>query len=189
MSVLEDVKTKLKKMFNTASSESGAQFLQWRHPNLRKTHCFTCEYNHLKIFENNESKAPIGRDNHPFCECFYEDVKQKNIGSISSRGIKSPDVYLKAYGKLPDYYITKEEAIKLGWRQGKNLAHFAPGKMIGGDIYKNVPPILPEKKGRTWYECDVDYEINKRNSKRIYYSNDGLVFYSPDHGNAFYYVN
>ena len=108
MSVLETIKSKLKKMFSGESSESGAQFLQWRHPNLRKTHCFTCESNHLRIFENDESKPLVGKDNHPFCECFYDDVEQKTVGSISNKGIKSPDVYLKMYGKLPDYYITKE---------------------------------------------------------------------------------
>ena len=191
MSILETIKSKLKKMFGGESSESGAQFLQWQHPNLRRTHCFTCESNHLRIFENNESKPPIGKYNHPFCECFYEDVEQKSVGSISNRGIQSPDVYLKAYGKLPDYYITKEEAKeKYGWIQGKNtISGKAPGKMIGGNIYKNKPPKLPQKEGRIWYECDVDYESGRRNTKRLYYSNDGLMFYSPDHGRTFYYVN
>jgi len=189
MSILEDIKSKLKRIFSGENYDSGAQFLQWKHLNLRKTHCFTCEFNHLRIFANDKDKPRIGSNNHPLCECYYADVEQKSVGSISNKGLKSPDVYLKAYGKLPDYYITKEEAIKLGWRQGKNLAHFAPGKMIGGDLYLNLPPILPEKEGRIWHECDVDYESNKRNSKRLYYSNDGLMFYSPDHGKTFYYIN
>lgn len=189
MSVLDKIQGKLKKIFSGNKNESNAPFVQWIHKNIAKTHCFTCTSNHQRIFENNDDKPTIGADNHPFCECYYADVEQKSVGSISSKGILAPDVYLKAYGKLPDYYITKEEAMKLGWKQGKNLAHFAPGKMIGGDIYKNKPPMLPQKEGRIWYECDVDYEINKRNSKRLYYSNDGLMFYSPDHGRTFYYVN
>ncbi len=53
--------------------------------------------------------------------------------------------------------------------------------MIGGDIFKNIDHILPEKEGRVWYECDVDYEGGARNSKRLYYSNDGLMFYSEFH--------
>ena len=36
MGILETIKSKLKKMFGGESSESGAQFLQWQHPNLRK---------------------------------------------------------------------------------------------------------------------------------------------------------
>lgn len=152
MSILDDIQTKLKRIFSGETYDSGSQFLQWKHRNMRKTHCFTCESNHLRIFANDESKPLIGNNNHPFCECFYDDMEQKSVGSISNKGIQSPDVYLKAYGKLPDYYITKEEAMKLGWRPGKNLAHFAPSKMIGGDIFFNDPPQLPEKDGRTWYE-------------------------------------
>ena len=158
---------------------------------MRRTHCYDCQSNHLRIFANDESKPPIGRYNHPFCECFYDDVEQRSVGSISNKGLQSPDIYRKAYGKLPDYYITKKEAErKYGWDSSKNtLAGKAPGKMIGGEIYCNVPPILPEKEGRIWYECDVDYESGRRNNKRLYYSNDGLMFYSPDHGRTFYYIN
>ena len=34
---------------------------------------------------------------------------------------------------------------------------------------------------RTWHECDVDYTSGRRNNKRLYYSNDGLIFFSPTH--------
>lgn len=189
MGVLDFIKSGIKKILGVESSQSDAPFVQWHHRNQTRTHCPLCVFNDGRIFENNNEKPLIGPDNHMFCECKYVDVQQKSIGSISRKGILSPDVYLSAYNKLPNYYITKEEAMALGWRQGKNLEHFAPGKMIGGDIYKNKPPILPEKEGRIWRECDVDYEGLKRNSKRLYYSNDGLMFYSPDHGKTFYYVN
>lgn len=183
MSILEDIKSKLKRMFSGESFESGAQFLQWKHLNLRRTHCYLCEFNHLRIFENDQTKPPIGKDNHLFCECFYDDVEQKSVGSISNKGLQSPDVYLKTYGKLPDYYITTEEAIeKYGWNPRRNtIAGKCPGKMIGGDVFDNREHILPEKEGRIWYECDVDYESGRRNMKRLYYSNDGLMFYTETH--------
>lgn len=95
----------------------------------------------------------------------------------------APDVYLKAYGKLPDYYITKEEAKeKYGWNPRRNtLAGKTPGKMIGGDVYNNNDLKLPQKEGRIWYECDVDYVSGNRGTcSRLYYSNDGLMFYT-DH--------
>ncbi len=119
---------------------------------------------------------------HPNCDCYYEDVKTMELGTISQKQ-PSPDVWLKLYGKLPDYYITKEEAEeKYGWVQGKNtIAGKAPGKMIGGDPYDNKDNILPVKEGRIWYECDIDYESGGRNSLRLYYSNDGLMFYSTNH--------
>ena len=183
MSILEEIKSKLKRIFSGETYDNGSQFLQWKHLNMRKTHCFTCEFNHLRIFANDKDKPHIGSNNHPLCECYYDDVEQKGVGSISNKGLKSPDIYLKAFGKLPNYYITKEEAKeKYGWIQGKNtIAGKAPGKMIGGDVYKNKERLLPEKEGRIWYECDVDYFSGNRGTcSRLYYSNDGLMFYS-DH--------
>ncbi len=116
------------------------------------------------------------------CDCKYTQVKEQLAGNISKKGITAPDVYLKAFGKLPDYYITKDEAKKLGWIRGKNnLSDVAPGKMMGGDIYYNKDRLLPEKEGRIWYECDVDYSTGDRNALRLFYSNDGLMFYSDDH--------
>ena len=183
MNILDKIQGKLKKIFSGNKNESNAPFVQWIHKNMTKTHCYTCTSNHQRIFENNDDKPKIGADNHPFCECYYADVEQKSVGSISSKGILAPDVYLKAYGKLPDYYITKEEAErKYGWNSSKNtLAGKAPGKMIGGDIYINKERFLPEKEGRVWYECDVDYvNGSRRTCSRLYYSNDGLMFYT-DH--------
>ncbi len=131
---------------------------------------------------NNLHKLP----KHPNCDCYYQDLETKQLGTISERK-PSPDVWLRLFGKLPDYYITKEDAEALGWRKGKNLAAFAPGKMIGGEVYKNKKHILPEKEGRIWYECDINYTSGKRNSLRLFYSNDGLIFYSIDHGERQFY--
>lgn len=117
---------------------------------------------------------------HPNCDCYYTDLETKTLGTISERK-PSPDVWLKLFGKLPDYYITKEEAEAFGWSRGKDLSKFAPNKMIGGNIYHNKDHILPEKEGRIWYECDINYVSGKRNSLRMYYSNDGLMFYSTTH--------
>ena len=169
--------TILAKLFN----HSNAKFVQYIHQGNCEHPCADCPPKHKRIFENNNSKPKVGWINHPHCDCRYRDVETMKVGTVSNKGITSPDVYLKAYGHLPDYYITKDEARKLGWKEGKNLAHFAPGKMIGGDEYNNKKHILPEKEGRKWRECDVDYTGLKRNSLRLYYSSDGLVFYSPDH--------
>ena len=53
--------------------------------------------------------------------------------------------------------------------------------MIGGDVYKNDEYILPIKQGRIWRYCDVDYISGGRSNLRLFYSNDGLIFYSPNH--------
>lgn len=94
--------------------------------------------------------------------------------------------YLAAYGELPPNYITKKEAEAMGWK-GKysTVAQAAPGKSIGGDKFGNYEGILPEKKGRKYYECDIDYKKGNRNAKRIVFSNDGLIFYTEDHYESF----
>ena len=90
---------------------------------------------------------------------------------------------------MPDYYITKEEAAALGWKPKQaNLSEVAPGKMLGGNLYKNVPEVLPNATGRKWYEADLDYDSGFRNEKRLLYSNDGLIFVSYDHGQTFYEI-
>ncbi len=154
-----------------------AEYLQYQHKSSCGIPCKDCPERNKRIYKNGEHvKLPA----HPNCDCFYTNVETKPLGSISNRQ-PAPDVWLKLHGDLPDYYITKEEAEKFGWQKGKDLSKFAPGKMIGGDLYENRLHILPEKEGRIWKECDINYESGKRNSLRLYYSSDGLIFYSPDH--------
>ena len=54
------------------------------------------------------------------------------------------------------------------------------------DPYPNREGKLPVSPNRKWYEADFDYQSEGRNSKRILYSNDGLVFVSYDHSKTFY---
>lgn len=94
--------------------------------------------------------------------------------------------YLHTYAHLPDNFITKNEAKKLGWdSQSSNLDEVAPGMSIGGDVFGNREKLLPEEKGRKYYECDVNYEGGYRNGERIIYSNDGLIYYTNDHYKSF----
>lgn len=100
---------------------------------------------------------------------------------------KADDValYIHTYGKLPSNYITKNEAKKLGW-SGGSLEEYAPGKCIGGDHYGNYEGLLPDKKGRSYTECDIEtLGKSSRGSKRIVFSNDGLIYYTKDHYKTF----
>lgn len=93
--------------------------------------------------------------------------------------------YISEFGHLPQNYITKKEAQALGW-PGGSLEKYAPGKCIGGDRFGNYEGLLPEEKGRKYYECDIDtLGKDKRGAKRIIYSNDGLIFYTDDHYKSF----
>lgn len=94
--------------------------------------------------------------------------------------------YLHRYGHLPDNFITKKEAKALGWdNQAGNLDEVAPGKSIGGDSFSNREGLLPKEKGRSYWECDVNYTGGYRGSERLIYSSDGLIFYTDDHYKSF----
>ena len=94
-------------------------------------------------------------------------------------------LYIHLYQHLPDNFITKDEARKLGW-DGGGLEKYAPGKCIGGDRFGNYEELLPDAPGRTWTECDIDtLGANSRGAKRIVFSNDGLIYYTEDHYESF----
>lgn len=94
-------------------------------------------------------------------------------------------LYLHVYGHLPSNFITKNEARDLGW-SGGSLEPYAPGMCIGGDRFGNYEGLLPEAKGRSYTECDIDTLGQKsRGAKRIVFSNDGLIYYTDDHYESF----
>ena len=94
-------------------------------------------------------------------------------------------LYIHTYGHLPSNFVTKSEARKKGW-EGGSLEDYYPGCSIGGDVFGNREGILPTKKGRTYYECDIDTKGKKsRGAKRIVFSNDGLIYYTEDHYETF----
>lgn len=98
-------------------------------------------------------------------------------------------LYIHTYGKLPSNYISKDEAEDLGWKkkdgEAGQLHVVAPGMSIGGSYFGNYEGLLPEKKGRKYYECDINYVKGNRGAERIVYSNDGLIFYTGDHYESF----
>lgn len=109
------------------------------------------------------------------------DIEEE--GSYSSK--EDVALYLETYGRLPDNFITKNEARALGW-EGGALEPYAPGKCIGGDKFGNYEGLLPEEEGRTYRECDIDtMGQDSRGAKRIVYSNDGLIYYTDDHYASF----
>lgn len=94
--------------------------------------------------------------------------------------------YLKKNKALPDYYITKNKARDKGWNPAQgNLCEILPGKAIGGDHFGNREGLLPAKKGRKYYEADLNYNCGRRNADRVVFSNDGLVFITKDHYQSF----
>lgn len=94
-------------------------------------------------------------------------------------------LYIHLYGHLPENFITKKEAQGLGWAGGA-LEPYAPGMSIGGSRFGNYEGLLPKAEGRSYTECDVDtLGADKRGTKRIVFSNDGLIYYTEDHYESF----
>ena len=118
-----------------------------------------------------------------------QSVQPGGTGTLDKNGsyTTKEDValYIYLYGELPSNFITKEEAQDLGW-EGGSLEPYAPGKCIGGDRFGNYEGLLPSADGRTWKECDIDtLGKSSRGSKRIVFSNDGLIYYTDDHYESF----
>ncbi len=89
---------------------------------------------------------------------------------------------LRTTGKLPGNFVTKDEARKLGWEEGKSVTAFLGDKRIGGDTFNDTFGELPKADGRTWKEADIGLKsTGKRSSERILYSNDGKVYITTDH--------
>lgn len=105
-------------------------------------------------------------------------------GSYTSK--EDVALYLHTYGELPSNFISKTKASEAGWNpQEGNLDKVCPGKSIGGSVFYNDDGALPDAPGRTWHECDINYQGGHRGPERIVYSNDGLVYYTPDHYQTF----
>jgi hypothetical protein len=92
---------------------------------------------------------------------------------------------LRGSGQLPSNYVTKAQAVQQGWEPGKALGNSIPGGQLGGDVFQNSTNVLPSAQGRIWYEADVGLDSTisraKQPGTRLLYSNDGLLYVTPDH--------
>lgn len=154
---------------------------------LSMTTCRDCKKLHGTIYLIHE--PPYVTMLHPNCNCSLVPMRTKKLGYVTQERWNGADVFIACLGKLPDNYITKDEAIAKEWRSYEgNLHDVLPGKIIGGDIFENDLKKLPEAFGRTWFEADINYEGGYRNDSRILYSSDGLIFATYDHYKTFYEV-
>ena len=112
-----------------------------------------------------------------------EDALPDENGTYTSK--EDVALYIHTYGHLPNNFITKKQAQALGW-SGGSLEPYAPGMCIGGSHFGNFEGLLPEAKGRSYTECDIDtLGASSRGGKRIVFSNDGLIYYTGDHYESF----
>lgn len=161
-------------------------FKNWQSAYLGITTCEGCRKKHGKIYDFNTERY---QPEHERCRCLVVPMRTKQVGTATEKGFDGADAWLMYRNKLPDYYVTKEEAKAQGYRRNKNnLADVLPGYMIGGDEFLNDNGKLPTEPDRRWYEADIDYTYGKRNIKRVLFSNDGLIFITKDHYQTFYEI-
>ena len=113
-----------------------------------------------------------------------QTTKQENAEIFKLTQAKTVIAFVQKNRRLPDYYITKNEARKLGWKPEKgNLCEAIPGKAIGGDHFGNRERKLPENV--KYFEADVNYNCRNRGADRIIYTSDGTVYLTKDHYKTF----
>ncbi len=156
---------------------------------LSLTTCQFCREKHGKVYNIYEI-VEIEPPAHDRCGCSIMPMKAAYFGESTQNGKNGADVYLNMYGRLPSNYISKQVAINAGWINILgNLSAVAPGKVIGGDVYRNKNGHLPSASGRVWYEADINYDAGYRNGHRLIYSNDGLIFATYDHYMTFVQIH
>lgn len=112
-----------------------------------------------------------------------EEAAPDEDGSYTTK--EDVALYIHTYGHLPSNFITKKEAEAAGWNGG-SVDRVLPGMCIGGDRFGNYEGQLPKAKGRQWTECDINtLGAKSRGAERIVFSNDGLIYYTPDHYESF----
>ena len=110
--------------------------------------CRDCRKKHGKIYEIQEKVLPPP-PLHPYCRCEIVKLRAILAGNSTKLGVMGADWWIKYYGKLPDYYVSKSEAEKAGWKRKKaNLGEIMPKKMIGGNVYQNKNGHLPSAPSR-----------------------------------------
>ena len=147
---------------------------------------------HLRANERAVADSKDEADVHRRHSADYEasnsqnpDVNSKNqLADEPCISRECVSAHIRRTGTLPQNFITKKQAGELGW-QGGDLWRYARGKSIGGDRFGNFERRLPDKKGRIWRECDIEYRGGPRGAKRLIFSNDGLIFYTTDHYESF----
>lgn len=112
----------------------------------------------------------------------FEILPEQTIDELTNE--KTVIDFVKQNHELPNYYLTKNEAKKMGWIASKgNLCEALPGRAIGGDKFGNREKQLP--MGEQYYEADVNYHCGNRQTDRIIFTKNGTVYLTKNHYKTF----
>jgi hypothetical protein len=130
--------------------------------------------------------AAPGRSQHNDpCRAAVKAVNQKLAVKINEAELLDILVALKTTQRLPDKFVTKAQASKLGWKPGQDLwkRKRLYGKSIGGDRFQNRENRLPGRQA--YFEADLDYKGGKRNAKRLIFTREARCYVTVDHYETF----
>lgn len=117
-----------------------------------------------------------------FCDLPVISIKLSDI-TISQSGLytsmEEVGSYIYTFHCLPNNFFKKGTFQSSSYTPENKMS-------VGGDRFYNREGLLPEKNGRTFTECDIDYRGGARNAKRIVFSSDWLIFYTENHYNSFF---
>lgn len=130
--------------------------------------CTVCYFGKYKQIEDNIS------NNRPVCA---RDQKYTIDHLTSMQNVTSCLVA----GIVPNFYLTKKEAMKSGWKPKKgNLCKVCSNIAIGGDKYHNKDKQLPAD--HKYKEFDINFTCSIRGDERLVVSTDlKHYYYSKDH--------
>ena len=100
-------------------TEESATWTHWQavlDPRL----CDDCRSHHGKIYafgERPDEEPPL----HEHCRCAILPMEAIRPGHATKEGKNGADYWIANYGRLPDYYISREEAYAQKWKDGKPL--------------------------------------------------------------------
>lgn len=129
--------------------------------------CIECRSRHGQIYGIDEV-VDLVPPLHNNCRCDIIPMESIESGNATKNNNDGADYWLKHFGELPEYYLTKEELIQYGWSDGKKPAKFAPEKMYSKGVYNNVDGHLPDALGRTWYEANINYYEGEETDTEYY---------------------
>ena len=125
-------------------TDANVHFLNWVVVEDEKL-CVQCKNMWGKVYKRHNLVFPLP-PLHPHCRCTIQPIQTAIVGTATNEKHNGADWRIKSQGKLPDFYITYQEAVKLGFKpKEENLDKVAPGKMITRGQYFNRNEHLPEK--------------------------------------------
>lgn len=97
--------------------------------------CLECRSRHGQIYQMDEI-PDIEPPLHPSCRCKIKPMEAVIAGQGTKDGENGADFWIKYVASLPDYYITRDELLSLGWKKVNRPLNLRQGKWLLWEFIK-----------------------------------------------------